>query len=179
MARKTKMQGGPVPLSLVPTPPDAPATKPAAPTKPPGVDAKDLQRVVSEMVRQGDNISESTADLGNYVKGQIKHFGLDRGALAAIKKASKMEAAKRQSYLSAVIDYAWKMGYFAQLSLFDDVTHVFRRILAEAGVDERAAPVQDGPADGGEPEDITGGDADPDAPDRGDGQEFDARGALN
>lgn len=99
--------------------------------KPAGVDARVLATVIGEMTRKGDDIAEATSDLGNYVKNAIKANGLDQGALRVIKKAAKMETAKRQSFLSAIIDYAWKMGHFSQLSLFDDVSTVMRTIIAD------------------------------------------------
>lgn len=146
---------------------DRPADAPAA--KPPGVDKVMIARVVGEMTRMGDSIAEDTADLGNYVKNQIKSFGLDRGALAVIKKAGKMESAKRRSFLSAIIDYAFKLDFYAQLSMFDDDLAVMKIIIAQAETGAKQTPPAAKAADQDkDPDDIEGGEADPDYADGGD-----------
>lgn len=90
---------------------------------------EDFQRIMKEMTRQGQNVSEYQGQLGQYVKNQVEHYGLNRAALTTVRRTDKMEPAKALETIRATIQYWYLNGDFDQLDAFDDITILLRRIL--------------------------------------------------
>lgn len=90
---------------------------------------EDFQRILKEMTRQGQNVAEYQGQLGQYIKNQIEHFGLNRAALTVVRRTDKMEPAKALETIRASIQYWYLNGDFDQLDAFDDLTILLRRIL--------------------------------------------------
>jgi hypothetical protein len=94
-----------------------------------GMSRDDFRRIMSEMTRQGQNISEMQGDLGTYVKSQIERFGLNRAALSMVRRIDRMEEAKARDTLRSLLQYAYLNGAFDQIDAFDDILSLMRRIL--------------------------------------------------
>lgn len=106
--------------------------QPGDASKPRGIAAADLKRVVKEINRHKEQASENAGLAGQTTKNAIEQYGLDRKALGVVVGLSKKEPAQQQSTLRGLIDYADKLGMFDATDMFDDLIPTLKRIVARA-----------------------------------------------
>lgn len=109
---------------------------PAEASKPRGIAAADLKRVVKEINRHKEQASENAGLAGQSTKNAVEQYGLDRKALGVVVGLSKKEPAQQQATLRGVIDYADKLGMFDSIDMFDDLVPALKRIVERAEASE-------------------------------------------
>jgi len=109
---------------------------PAEASKPRGIAATDLKRVVKEINRHKEQASENAGLAGQSTKNAVEQYGLDRKALGVVVGLSKKEPAQQQATLRGVIDYADKLGMFDSIDMFDDLVPTLKRIVDRAEASE-------------------------------------------
>ena len=109
---------------------------PAEASKPRGIAATDLKRVVKENNRHKEQASENAGLAGQSTKNAVEQYGLDRKALGVVVGLSKKEPAQQQATLRGVIDYADKLGMFDSIDMFDDLVPTLKRIVDRAEASE-------------------------------------------
>lgn len=97
-----------------------------------GVSPGDLKRVINDINRHRENASENSGLAGQAVKQGVEQYSLDRPALMTIVRLSRAEAAKQQSTLRAIVEYAEKMGMFDQIDMFSDLIPTLKGIVQRA-----------------------------------------------
>ena len=94
-----------------------------------GIDAKDLRRVVKDILRHKNNASENSGLAGQAVAQAVEQYSLDRKALMTVVGLAKKEPAEAQGTLRNILDLADKYGLFDQVDAFDDLLPILERIL--------------------------------------------------
>lgn len=92
----------------------------------------ELRRVVDEANRQKNHAADYTAAQNQVIKGAIERYGLDRAAFSLARRLDKMEPAKRQGQIRALVSYLHMLGHFREVDMFDDLVGVMEAILEEA-----------------------------------------------
>lgn len=96
-----------------------------------GVSADDLKRVISEISRQKQLASEYAGNAGKATSNAVDQHGLEKTALTFARRLTEMEEGKRESVIRSSIEYWHKLGFFSQLSLFDDLVKTLEAILED------------------------------------------------
>lgn len=112
-----------------------------------GVAAADLKRVVKDILKHKNNASENAGLAGSTTKQAVEQYSLDRKALGLVVGLSKIEPAKAQSSLRAIVDYSDKLGLFDQVDAFDDLIPAMERIIERAKNVRPAGGPPGGPKD--------------------------------
>ena len=103
----------------------------AAPVAASEISKEDLKRVVGEVQRHKNSASEYAGYAGQAAKTAIERHSLDRKAFSFVAGLSKMDAAKRQTTLRSVLEYAHKLDMFADVDAFDNILDRMDEITAE------------------------------------------------
>lgn len=94
-----------------------------------GIDRDELRRVIAEAIRRKQEAAEYSGMHGKVVSQAVERHGIEKNAFTFVRRMAEMEDAKRQSVLRSVIDYAFKLGFFDQLDLFDETVATLETIV--------------------------------------------------
>lgn len=106
--------------------------KAADASKPKGVPASDLKRIVGDFNRHKSNAAENSGLAGQSIKQAVDQYTLDRKALTIVAGLSKREPVEAQGTIRALMDYADKLGLLDQMDAFDDLVPTLERIVNRA-----------------------------------------------
>lgn len=102
------------------------------PEKPEGlasVDPGEFQRLIGEINRQKGHASEYAGAAGKLTREAIDKHALDRKAFSFVVQLSKMDEAKRQGVIRALIDYVERGGMLDQVDAFNDLTSQLKALV--------------------------------------------------
>ena len=111
-----------------------------------GVSKEDLLKAFEEVSRHKKNASEYAGYAGKATASAVERHGLDKTAFTMVRRMSEFETGKRDATIRALLDYAWKAGFFAQFAMFDDIRQTLRAILEDIEANDNGKAPPEGAA---------------------------------
>lgn len=104
------------------------------------ITAEDFVQVVKDINRLKDQASEASGLAGKRTQQAVDQHGLEKTALTFTARLDRMEPAKRQGILRALLRYSKLAGHFAEIDMFDDTVDTLREILDDVKENSPEAP---------------------------------------
>jgi hypothetical protein len=109
-----------------------------------GISPDDLKREIAEVSRQKGLASEYAGNAGKATASAIERHGLEKTAFTFARRLSDVEEGKRSAIIRSSLDYWYKLGFFDQFSMFDDLRDILRTILEAVEQNDNGKPDSEG-----------------------------------